>query len=81
MIQFPGDRGFPRESRRASKICFELGSGSFDGNDLTGMAIERLEDHRHPSSIDEFCNFEAVVQNLSDLDFLAQTPANYATSR
>jgi hypothetical protein len=40
------------------------------------MSIECLEDHRHSGSIDDSCNFEAVVENLSDLDFLAQAPAN-----
>lgn len=75
MAQLSGDHGFPRKSRGASEVCLEFRPGSFDRNDLTRMTIEGLEDRRHSCAIDKAGNFETVVENLSDLDFLTQMPA------
>ena len=48
----------------------------FDDDGPAGIPIEGFEDRGHPASYDEGFNLEAVVQDLADLDFVAQEPGN-----
>jgi len=45
----------------------------FDRNRLSGLPVDSLEDRGHPTSSDESCDFEAIVEKVSNFDFVAQT--------
>src|SRR5262249_10221602 len=53
MIQMPQNGGFPRESGTACAMDCEISVRHFDGNHLTRLAVDALENRRHPASFDE----------------------------
>ena len=75
MIQLRNDSGFVRESCRVSGSAFEFRVRNFEDDHPACLAIKRFEDRRHSASLDEGSDLEALVENLTNLEFAAQRPA------
>jgi hypothetical protein len=48
----------------------------FEDNCMAGFAIMGLVDGRHPTSFDEGRDLKSIIENLTNLDCVAQRPLN-----
>ena len=59
-----------------SGSAFEFRMRHFENDHLLGLPIKGFEHGRHAASFNERCDDESFVEDLADLEFVAQRPAN-----
>src|SRR5215510_7377611 len=73
MVQFPENGNLTRQPSETRTTSCKVCTWCFDRDHLSGLPVNSLKDSGHPTSCDECCNFEAIVEKVSDFDFVTQT--------